>query len=85
MKTTTYTAHAALTAAVTSVGLRGEEYRVVHTSLCDGLYAFTLQTPYQCWEFYVDAATGEVLGCSSEPLTDLEMIYESGEREHLAA
>ena len=34
----------------------------------EGLYHFVLNTPYMKYEFYVDAADGEVMGIGTEPV-----------------
>ena len=42
---------------------------------CDGLYEILLRTLLMRYEFYVDAATGEVLGFNNEPEVDAQVAY----------
>lgn len=77
----TYTANEALRSAMEYAQLATEDVRVAKLAAKDGLYEITLHTPYQMYEFYVDAATGEVLGINAVPSLDLESAYEDGDRD----
>ncbi len=60
--------------ALTSANIENDE-PVCQTSRYDeGLYHFVLQTLCLRYEFYVDAANGEVLGISTEPLPYTESL-----------
>lgn len=72
----TYTANEALRSAMEYARLTTEDVRVTKLTAKDGLYEITLRTLCQMYEFYVDAANGEVLGVNAEPALDLEAVYD---------
>lgn len=66
------TESAAVICAVRYAMLEAYAPRCLEISHCDGLYNLILRTDYQCYEFFVDDATGEVLGMSAVPGLDLD-------------
>ena len=72
----TYTANEALRSAIDYAQLTTENIRVTKLAVKDGLYEIALRTLCQMYEFYVDAANGEVLGVNVEPALDLEAVYD---------
>lgn len=76
MMNLTYTANEALRSAMEYAQLTTEDIRVMKLAATDGLYEIVLRTLSQMYEFYVDAASGEVLGINAEPALDLEAVYD---------
>lgn len=66
------TESAAVICAVRYAALEACAPRCLEISHCGGLYNLILRTDYQCYEFYVDDCTGEVLGLSAVPGLDLD-------------
>lgn len=61
----------ALLAALNSVALTEEDVIDSDITLSNGLYEIGLSTSFQHYDFYVDAATSEVLGINAEPIVCL--------------
>ena len=76
MMNLTYTANEALRSAMEYAQLTTEDIRVMKLAATDGLYEIVLRTLSQMYEFYVDAASGEVLGINAEPALDHEAVYD---------
>lgn len=71
------TASGALHSAMEYAQLMTEDVRVTKLAVKDGLYEIALLTLCQRYEFYVDAANGEVLGVNAGPTLDLGAIYDA--------
>ena len=80
---TIITVKEAIRVAVNYAGLENDSYRCVESVYDNGLYMLTIQTSYQRCEFYVDADNSEVIGYNSEPLTDLESLYDDEQNDKL--
>lgn len=61
----------ALNNALTSVGINDGNYCCEYICLEGGCYRLIVSTLMLRYEFYVDAATGEVLGIDTEPMIDV--------------
>ena len=61
----------ALNNALTSVGITDGNYCCEYVCLENGCYRLIVSTIMLRYEFYVDAATGEVLGTNTEPVIDV--------------
>lgn len=69
MKTmNTLTPEQAMRYALIAADIEEEKPVCLASRYAEGLYHFVLCTPYVRYEFYVDAANGEVLGVGTEPL-----------------
>ena len=68
------TADQALRSAIAYADIKNDELVCTSGSFADGLYHFLVTTLYMRYEFYVDAASGEVPGFSTEPLSCLETL-----------
>ena len=77
----------ALEAALRCAGLGAGEALCLHSRCEDGLYHLLVRSAYLQHEFYVDAASGEVLGLDTAPLSYREMLRfcADAEREAPAA
>ncbi len=64
----------ALCAALEYARIANDETRCLLGLYADGLYRFVVRTPYQRYEFYVDAESGEVLGIDAQPLPYRETL-----------
>ena len=73
----------ALDSALTCAGLSKEECRCVAHAYEDGYDHFVVHTLLQEYEFYVDAASGEVPGISMIPFTDPD-VFDYGPARRLA-
>lgn len=61
----------ALNNALTSVGINDGNYCCEYICLEDNCYRLIVSTLMLRYEFYVDAASGEVLGIDTEPMIDV--------------
>ena len=64
----------ALTLALNAEGLFREEIFRYHSSLEEGLYHIFFCTDWLHYEFYISAATGELLGLNTEPIGEAEVL-----------
>ena len=64
----------ALTLALNAEGLSREEIFRYHSSLEEGLYHIFFCTDWLHYEFYISAATGELLGLNTEPIGEAEAL-----------
>ncbi len=58
----------ALKLAVDYARIANDNPRCLSVRFAQGLYAFLVETDYMRYEFYVDAAEGDIPGFSAEPL-----------------
>ncbi len=58
----------ALRIALTYAGIENNDFRCLGNSYCGGFYQIAVRTPYLKYEFFVDAASGEVAGIDMEPV-----------------
>ncbi len=62
------TTEKALGIALAYAGIENGEYRCLAGGCDNGIFRFVIRTPELKYEFYVDAADGEVLGIDTIPL-----------------
>ncbi len=68
---------------LTELHLRESDVELSHITMHDGLYEASLFTAWMHYACYVDAATGEVLGVSTEPMLLYTTDRHDGKYEHL--
>lgn len=61
----------AIQAALQYSQLELSQTRAFQVELQDGLYFISLRTEWQFYEFYVDSASGQVMGMNFEPSLDI--------------
>lgn len=64
----------AVTAALAGAGLNAAEARFYLTEREEGLYHLLFAGDWMCYEAYVDAVSGELLGLDQTPLEDREYV-----------
>ena len=79
----TLTPEQAMRYALIAADIEEEKPLCLASRYAEGLYHFVLCTAYVKYEFYVDAANGEVLGVGTEPLPHAEALNLRGGRESL--
>ena len=70
----------ALQLALACVNLSNDEFCCLSSQYNQGLYNFVLRTLCLRYEFYVDAAKGEVLGINTEPFSSMEAMNMLGDK-----
>ena len=73
----------ALQNALAYADIKNNESICLPGCCADGLYHFIVYTLCLRYEFYVDAANGDVLGIDTEPLPDAEGFHSVSGRETL--
>ena len=81
----TLTTNDAFLAAVKGANLKSDAVRCTYINFEDGLYEFSFQTDFQLYDIYVDAKTGDVLGLSTEPYFDYDLLFGGIHEEAKAA
>lgn len=71
----------ALQLALACTDLKNDEFCCLSSRYSQGLYSFVLCTLCLKYEFYVDAAKGEVLGINTEPFSSMEALYMLGDKK----
>ena len=75
MKTNNHlTPEQAMQLALNYANIRNDEPLCLSMRYAEGLYSFVFYTLHMRYEFYVDAANGEVLGIDTEPLLYAEAL-----------
>lgn len=64
----------ALSLALQSAGLRGEDIFHLKNEYSEELYHICFDTNWLHYEFYVDAVSGEILGLNTEPMSETELV-----------
>lgn len=75
--TTTHfiTKEQALNIALTYAGIENNEPHCLSNVFLSGFYQVAVWTPYLKYEFFVDAASGDVAGIATEPVPYQEALH----------
>ena len=65
----------ALNIALTYAGIENSEYHCLSNEYDGGFFRIAVWTPYLKYEFFVDAASGDVAGIATEPVPYQEALH----------